>query len=316
MITYLAEPIDFASGMDREKPNQMANQLAASGHSVFRPSMAWLGTTGRADHVSQDVMRLNREVLDRSGLVVAYLPSNVRTLGVPMEIAWATERGIAAVVLTDPGPPSATLSGNPLVVTIDRVDMLQWAIRQARQRADLLADRIRSPLPEPRRRALHFRQTEHGGGLAKAHADDAGFDLFTVEDATIAPGGFTFIRCGVEVALPEDTFGWVVARSSAMTTWGLVVTPGIIDPGFRGELGVPAYRTPGTSPWPSGEADDIIPRGTRLAQLVVLPNVTRTVLATPRRGALPEPTDARGTNGFGSTGTAAMNGDAPALSAD
>lgn len=304
MITYLAEPIDFAAGMDREKPNQLANQLAASGHSVFRPSMAWLGTTGRADHISRDVLQLNREALNRAGLVVAYLPTAVRTVGVPMEIAWATERGVPAVVLTDPGQSSATLSGNPLVVVIDRVDMLHWAVRQARQRADELADRVvRRHAPD--RRKLLMRQVVHGGGLARAHADDAGFDLFTVEDTAIAPGQFQFIRCGIEIALPGDCLGWVVARSSAMPTWGLIITPGIIDAGFRGELGVPAYRTPGTLPWPGLAEDDVVPRGTRLAQLVVLPNFARDLTVTPTRAALPASADGRGSNGFGSTGDGA-----------
>lgn len=315
MIAYLAEPMDFANGMDRNIPDQMARELAGAGISVFRPSRAWQGTNAQPDHVSVEVVRQNRAVLDRCGLVVAYLPVGTHTLGVPMEIAWATDQGKPVVVLTG-HEHSTMLNGNPLIITIDRVDMVLWAVDQARQRAAELVSwdwrtrptNVNHPQTQPDRRMV-FKQEVRvpNAGLARHFDGDAGFDLFAIENTRIGPGEFKFIRCGVSVALPEDCFGWVVARSSTMERWGLIITPGVIDAGFRGELGVPAYRVPGW-PWPresDSEADyvgDQIPAGVRLAQLVVLPNITRTLDVTATAGSLPASPDGRGTNGFGSSG--------------
>lgn len=320
MIVYLAEPIDFALGMDRGEANHVATLLASDGVCVFRPALAWLGPAVRPEHTDQQVVRLNREALDAASLVVAVLPSSVRSIGVPMEIAWATAHGKPVVVLTD-FQHSAMLNGNPLVVTVDRADMVLWAVREARRRADELANRVAR---QPQQQALPYQFAGDSSGwpvdgdhvgLARTYPDDAGLDLFTTQDAHLPPGKFAFIPCGVRVRLPEDAFGWVVARSSTMGKWGLIVPPGVIDSGFDGELGVPAWRVPD---WPhldpadpavsvpSPEAVHTIPAGTRLAQLVLLPNVTRTFIPDRSDQPFEASADARGTNGFGSSGAGAV----------
>jgi dUTPase len=323
MIVYLAEPIDFAIGMDRSEANHIANILAGQDMCVFRPALAWLGPAVRPEHTDQQVVGLNRAALDAATLVVAALPSSHRSIGVPMEIAWATAHGKPVVVLTD--SHSAMLNGNPLVVTIDRTDMLLWAVREARKRADELANRVSHEPAQPLPYAFTGGSTgwpvdgDHRG-LHRAYPDDAGLDLFTTQDVQVPPGKFTFIPCGVRVKLPDDAFGWVVARSSTMGKWGLIVPPGVIDSGFEGELGVPAYRVAG---WPhlapedadrqpsdgAPEQQHTIPAGTRLAQLVLLPNITRKFAPSLAPDAFEYAVapihphqPPRGTNGFGSTG--------------
>jgi dUTP pyrophosphatase len=126
---------------------------------------------------------------------------------------------------------------------------------------------------------------------------DCGLDLVTAEDALVPPGGTANISCGVSVALPVGTFGWIVSRSSTWTRHGLIVIPGIIDEGWRGGLYTLIHR-----PWT--EKMDLtmmrVRKGTRLAQLIVLPNLIAD-LKILEVDELP-PGD-RGENGFGSSGS-------------
>jgi len=319
---YLAEPIDFARHTGTQaKVQEVVGQLSDLGLTVFRPATAW-ASGPRTDHTSQHVLRLNKEALLSSSIVVAILPNDIRTIGVPMELAWATESGIPAVVITETYN-SAMLNGNPLIVTVDRIDMLPWAINQARHRADEWSDRDQRQAIQVfteaeaagkvgrTGRELRYRSPALGVDpmLQRAHASDVGFDLFTTEDTSIQPGGFEFIPCGVEIEFPDDVFGWVVARSSTMERWGLTISPGVIDSGYRGELGVPAYRVPGwpwnsdlTSSSPAYESQYRIPAGTRLAQLVLLHNTSRDFIST---NVDELQAGDRGARGFGSTGLGA-----------
>jgi dUTP pyrophosphatase len=76
-----------------------------------------------------------------------------------------------------------------------------------------------------------------------------------------------------------------------------MVIPGVIDEGWRGELFTMAYRPPGVRPVRT--TDGYIPAGTRLAQLIVLPNLMRQVQLV-QVDTLPE--SERGRRGFGSSG--------------
>jgi len=136
-----------------------------------------------------------------------------------------------------------------------------------------------------------------------SYEGDCGLDLATTEEVVIGPGESANVPCGVAVALPPGTFGWITGRSSTWVKWGLWVMPGIIDEGWRGEL-----RTLVHYPWKpdslseSGGAEaKVIPAGTRLAQLIVLPNLMAQLKLWR---VLPDdlPSSDRGTQGFGSTG--------------
>lgn len=143
-----------------------------------------------------------------------------------------------------------------------------------------------------------FRQPGYPG--------DCGLDLEITEDIRLLPGDSANVPCGVAVALPPDTFGWICGRSSTWTKWGLWVMPGIIDEGWRGELRTLVYRPQSYRTNEHGHriADDsflVVPKGTRLAQLIVLPNLVAQVrVVRPARDRLPE--SERGEQGFGSTG--------------
>src|SRR5687768_12590808 len=74
----------------------------------------------------------------------------------------------------------------------------------------------------------------------RAHPEDAGYDLFAVERTTIYPNQTKAIRTGVAIELPPSVAGLVVPRSGLALKFSLTVvnSPGLIDPGFIGEIKV------------------------------------------------------------------------------
>jgi dUTP pyrophosphatase len=127
---------------------------------------------------------------------------------------------------------------------------------------------------------------------ARAHDGDAGYDLHAAETASLAPGARASIGTGVAIALPDGVAGMVLPRSGLAARHGiaLVNAPGLIDPGYRGEVRVLLLNTD------PAEAFEVNP-GDRIAQLVP---VRFEPLELQEAGDLE--TSARGAGGFGSTG--------------
>nr|WP_170312944.1 dUTP diphosphatase [Prescottella subtropica] len=98
----------------------------------------------------------------------------------------------------------------------------------------------------------------------RAHDGDAGVDLCTTTDVTIAPGRRVLVGTGVAIALPIGTVGLIHPRSGLAAKAGLSVvnTPGTIDAGYRGEIKVCLINHDLETPID-------LRRGDRIAQLVV-----------------------------------------------
>lgn len=127
---------------------------------------------------------------------------------------------------------------------------------------------------------------------AYAREDDAGLDLHAAHDVTLAPGGRALVGTGLALALPPGCAGFVLPRSGLALRHGvsIVNAPGLIDAGYRGELGVLLINhDPATSV--------TLRRGERIAQLVV----QRVERVTPVEVS-ELPASERGDGGFGSTG--------------
>ncbi len=124
----------------------------------------------------------------------------------------------------------------------------------------------------------------------------AGLDLLAAvaSQIVLAPGARALIPAGIEIALPQGYEAQVRPRSGLALKAGVTVlnAPGTIDSDYRGEVGVVLVNH-GAEPF-------TVTRGMRVAQLVVGP-VAR--IAWSETATLSE--SARGTGGFGSTGTAA-----------
>jgi dUTP diphosphatase len=130
---------------------------------------------------------------------------------------------------------------------------------------------------------------------AYAHPGDAGADLMTSVDVSLAPGERALVPTGVALALPEGYVALVHPRSGLAARHGLSIvnTPGTIDAGYRGEIKVLLVNHDPAEPVE-------LHRGDRIAQLVVQ-RFERAVFTEV--AALPE--SVRGVGGYGSTGGSA-----------
>ncbi|NTW27833.1 MAG: dUTP diphosphatase [Coriobacteriia bacterium] len=125
-----------------------------------------------------------------------------------------------------------------------------------------------------------------------AHAGDAGLDLLSAENLTLAPGERRLIGTGIAVAIPEGYAGFVQPRSGLAIRKGLgfVNSPGLIDSHYRGEIKIIAINMDPTN-------EIILCRGDRIGQLVIQRVECAEILEVDEL----DPTR-RGEGGFGSTG--------------
>lgn len=127
----------------------------------------------------------------------------------------------------------------------------------------------------------------------RAHRDDAGLDLHAAESAHIGPGERWKVGCGLAIEVPVAHAALVLPRSGLADRHGisLVNAPGLIDPGYRGEIAVLLLNN---------DPAEIfrVEIGDRIAQLVLIP------IATPEPVEVERLSESeRGTGGFGSSGT-------------
>ncbi len=129
---------------------------------------------------------------------------------------------------------------------------------------------------------------------AYASALAAGADLYACLDeaVTIAPNETKLIHTGLAMAIPEGMAGLIYARSGLASKRGLAPANkvGVIDSDYRGEVMV-ALHNHGTAP-------QTVEHGERIAQLVLAPVITADFNVVDDLDST-----ARGTGGFGSTGT-------------
>ncbi len=127
--------------------------------------------------------------------------------------------------------------------------------------------------------------------LVKAHPSDAGYDLAATHSDRIFPGERALISTGVMLALPNGYEAQIRSRSGNALKKGLMVlnSPGTIDSGYRGEIGVILLNT--------GSETVDIDIGDRVAQMIIqkLPDVELVV-------ATIEDETERGATGFGDSG--------------
>ena len=133
------------------------------------------------------------------------------------------------------------------------------------------------------------RLSERALRPCRSYPDDAGLDLYIVDDIIIGPGRFIDIETGWAIKIADGYWGSVKARSSTFFRRGLLVHEGTIDSGYTGKLSVLVYN-------PSNEVKALI-TGDRIAQLIILPLVIHSIEVVD---ILPH--TMRGSEGFGSTG--------------
>lgn len=124
-----------------------------------------------------------------------------------------------------------------------------------------------------------------------AHEGDAGLDLYSIEELKINPGETALIKTGIKIELPRQTEAQIRPRSGLALKFGVTVlnTPGTIDEGYRGEIGVILIN--------HGKNSFIVEKGMKIAQMVVKPVWKVDVIEVEELSS-----SERGEGGFGSTG--------------
>ena len=99
----------------------------------------------------------------------------------------------------------------------------------------------------------------------RAHFDDAGADIYAIEDMAVKPHTTVLVRTGLKVAIPTGYEIQIRPRSgmSLKTTMRIANTPGTIDAGYRGEVCVIMENT--------GNLTYNISKGDKVAQMVIMP---------------------------------------------
>ena len=125
----------------------------------------------------------------------------------------------------------------------------------------------------------------------KQHELDIGYDLASVESTTILSKQVTLVRTGLSISLPAGVAGFVLPRSGLATKHQitLINSPGLIDPGYTGEILIPLIN--------HSDINYNISKQERVAQLVLVnsDNVEFDVVDELN-------VTERSSDGFGSTG--------------
>ena len=128
----------------------------------------------------------------------------------------------------------------------------------------------------------------------RAHALDAGADLFSTVKEMLYPGEMATVDTGVSVAIPAGYVGLVCSRSGqGKIRVSLTNSIGVIDATYRGNIKVMLLNE-GDEPY------EINPYATKIAQLMIVPVILpafKEVQCSQEEWVMTD----RGTNGFGST---------------
>lgn len=123
-----------------------------------------------------------------------------------------------------------------------------------------------------------------------AHLGDAAFDLRSAEELVLEPKARHTVKSGIKMAIPDGYFGLIKDRSGNAHKFGIHCLAGVIDSGYRGEVGVVMVNL--------GDEPFNITKDQKIAQMLIMP--------VPKVNIqMVEDLDdsVRGKGGFGSTGT-------------
>lgn len=103
--------------------------------------------------------------------------------------------------------------------------------------------------------------TEDSQIPTKAHQDDAGFDIYSNQNAILNSRERRLISTGISMAIPSGYYGRIAPRSGLAVKNGIDVLAGVVDSGFRNEIKVVLINL--------GDAPFGINKGDRIAQIII-----------------------------------------------
>jgi dUTP pyrophosphatase len=95
----------------------------------------------------------------------------------------------------------------------------------------------------------------------RATDSDAGYDLYSTNDGVVPARGRKVVGTGIAIAIPPGHYGRVAPRSGLAVKRGIDVLAGVVDSGYRGEVGVVLQNL--------SDEDFLFKKGDRVAQLIL-----------------------------------------------
>ena len=123
---------------------------------------------------------------------------------------------------------------------------------------------------------------------------DAGYDLYSIESDWIRPLQRRLFRTGIALEIPRGFYGRIAPRSGLALKNGIDVLAGVIDSGFRSEIGVILYNTNSDS---NPNESIFIKSGQKIAQIIFEQCFSPILVETDLLSQ-----SMRGNNGYGSSG--------------
>ena len=78
---------------------------------------------------------------------------------------------------------------------------------------------------------------------SKSRSDDAGYDLYSSDEYIIKPMERALVKTGISLSIPSGYYGHISDRSGMALKKGAHCLGKIVDPSFRGEIGVIILNT-------------------------------------------------------------------------
>lgn len=283
-LLYLSSPIDQVGAGAQDSARRLIGwrgnikqRATEHGWVIYDPGTAFQvrGSVPPNDRIR----KINHRAYTLADAMIALLPPGMPTIGVPTEVE--RMRGYIPIAVVG-AERSWALAGDPLIYLAPTLmDGLSW-----------LEGAVLDPKWErEQRRADPLPFCGPGWLPTRTYPGDAGFDLYVYGDHEIPPQSFVDIPSGVAVELPGHMWGRIVGRSSTLRRRGLLVSEGVVDSGYRGDLFAGVWNLT-DKPVKVSDSD-------RLAQFIPQ-SLTAATLRPVRVESLSD--SDRGTNGFGSTG--------------
>jgi dUTP pyrophosphatase len=118
---------------------------------------------------------------------------------------------------------------------------------------------------------------------------DAAFDLRSTHDTVLKPGEKTLVKTGLSLSIPQGYVGLIWDRSGLAAKNGLTCLGGVIDSGYRGEIGVVLCNL--------GKEEFTVEKNMRIAQMLIQPVMQAKIEEVEELDET-----GRGNTGFGSSG--------------
>lgn len=135
-----------------------------------------------------------------------------------------------------------------------------------------------------------FKLTPNGYAPQRSSAMAAGFDLRSAHDTVVPKLSKQLIKTDICLVFPKNCYGRIAPRSGLALNNFLTVGGGVVDPDYRGNIGVILFNHDACN-------DFNVKKGDKIAQIIC----EQALFPEVREIACLEETE-RGHKGFGSTG--------------